>query len=76
MQTSLGGLLGVILGVSIALLLPIVLMKGYEYHLPVKIDYESILLSLEVAVGVGVIFGLYPAHRAARMDPIEALRHV
>ncbi|HKB42532.1 MAG TPA: ABC transporter permease [Gemmataceae bacterium] len=75
-QTSLGGILGVILGVGIALLLPAALKWFYEYHLPVKIDYESILLSLEVAVGVGVIFGWYPAHRAARMDPIEALRHV
>ncbi len=35
----------------------------------------SIIASLGIAVGVGVVFGLYPAYRAANMDPIEALRH-
>ncbi len=75
-QTSLGGVLGVILGVGISLALPPAVAWLYGAHLPVKIDYESIVLSLEVAVGVGIIFGWYPAHRAARMDPIEALRHV
>ncbi|MBN1854594.1 MAG: ABC transporter permease, partial [Pirellulales bacterium] len=35
----------------------------------------SIVASLMVAVGVGVLFGLYPAYRAAHMDPVEALRH-
>ncbi|MEZ6116859.1 MAG: FtsX-like permease family protein [Pirellulaceae bacterium] len=35
----------------------------------------SIVASLFIAVGVGMVFGLYPAYRAAQMDPIEALRH-
>ena len=35
----------------------------------------SIFLSVAVSVVVGVVFGLYPAWRAARLDPIEALRH-
>jgi putative ABC transport system permease protein len=36
---------------------------------------NSIFASLGVAIGVGVVFGLYPAWRASRLDPIEALRH-
>jgi len=35
----------------------------------------SILLSFSISVAVGILFGLYPARRAAMMDPIEALRH-
>ena len=40
-----------------------------------RIAWWSIIASLIIAIGVGVIFGLYPAMRAAYMDPIEALRH-
>ena len=34
-----------------------------------------VLLAFGIATGVGVVFGLYPAWRAAAMDPVEALRH-
>jgi putative ABC transport system permease protein len=47
----------------------------WSAHLPAKIHVPAIFLSLVVAVSVGVIFGLYPARRAAMLDPIEALRH-
>jgi len=36
----------------------------------------SIPLSFAIAVGVGILFGIYPARKAAQMDPIQALRHV
>jgi putative ABC transport system permease protein len=40
-----------------------------------RIASWSIVASLLISIGVGLVFGLYPARRAAMMDPIEALRH-
>ena len=39
------------------------------------VTLSSVLLAFGISVGVGVLFGLYPARRAALMDPIDALRH-
>lgn len=67
--SSIGGILGVILGVAI----PIVV--AYFANIPTIVSLWSILLAFGISMGIGVIFGLYPARRAAMMDPIEALRH-
>ena len=40
-----------------------------------QIVWSSLPLAFGISVGIGVIFGLYPARAAASMDPIEALRH-
>ncbi|HYO89531.1 MAG TPA: FtsX-like permease family protein, partial [Candidatus Limnocylindrales bacterium] len=65
----LGGLLGVALGWLITtiggLLVP---------DLQLSLTMDSILLATSVSGFIGVIFGLYPANRAARMHPIDALR--
>jgi putative ABC transport system permease protein len=74
-QTNVGGLAGVILGVSLVYFIPFFSAEVMRTYLPAKLDPFSIFLSLGVAVGVGVAFGLYPAIRAAQLDPIEALRH-
>ena len=67
--SGVGGMLGVCLGVTIPyLIVTFTPMKAI-------ITTGSILLSFCISVGVGVLFGLYPAQRAAMMDPIEALRH-
>ena len=74
-QTTLGGLFGVLLGLAIVYGLPYATMALRGIPLPAKLSSGPILLSLTVSIFVGVVFGLYPAMRAARLDPIEALRH-
>ncbi len=73
-QTTLGGLLGAISGLSVVFIVPWA-ASILQMNLPAKVHVLSIFLSLGVAVSVGVVFGLYPAYRASRLDPIEALRH-
>jgi putative ABC transport system permease protein len=63
-----GGLIGVLVGVVIALLIRI------TTPLPASIQPWSVAISLIVASSVGLFFGVYPATRAAKLDPIVALR--
>ena len=67
--SSVGGLIGVGLGIGLSLLV------AKKSGMPTIIQPWSPVLALTVSVGVGLIFGTYPARRAAHMDPIEALRH-
>ena len=67
--TLLGGLLGIVLGSVIPY------MVTYFGHMPTVITSWSLVLSFGISGAVGVTFGLYPAYRAANMDPIESLRH-
>ncbi len=66
---GLGGLLGIGLGVVVARIV------GTAYRWPVMITPGSVALALSFAAGVGIFFGFYPAWRAARLNPIESLRH-
>ncbi len=74
-QTTVGGLAGVLLGLAIVFGAPPVSQFLFSTTLPALVSWWSLALSLGVSILVGVIFGLYPAWRAARLDPIEALRH-
>ena len=67
--SSVGGVLGVVLGICI----PIAVSRFSDIETVVQ--WWSVLLAFGVSVGIGVVFGIYPARRAAMMDPIEALRH-
>jgi putative ABC transport system permease protein len=74
-QTNIGGLLGIAFGLAAVVGIPLVSNLFTRKPLPVQLDVYSIFYSLAAAVIVGVISGLYPAYRASRLDPIEALRH-
>jgi putative ABC transport system permease protein len=72
----IGGFVGVVLGTSAsvgATLLINQLNPGQDW--PIVISIPAALVALGFAAGVGVFFGYYPARRASRMDPIEALRY-
>ena len=75
MQTTIGGIVGVCLGLLIIFIVPWLAMEIWEKKWPAKLHELSIFLSLGSAIVVGVVAGWYPAYRAARLDPIEALRH-
>ncbi len=65
---TIGGALGVASGWALAALV------AYVSPLPAAITWWSVVLALALGAGVGVLFGVYPAARAARLDPITALR--
>jgi putative ABC transport system permease protein len=67
--SGIGGLIGVLIGVFI----PPIIVRFSE--IKALVTPFSVMLSFGVSVLVGILAGLYPAMRAARMDPIEALRH-
>jgi putative ABC transport system permease protein len=83
--TASGGLLGVLFGLLCGPIFEGVrnmvtwiapdLLPPIVYTLEPRIAPWSVLLSLSISLGVGLIFGIYPARQAAYMDPIEALRH-
>jgi putative ABC transport system permease protein len=67
--TSLGGIVGVVLGSLVGLLIHS--LSGF----PISLPWWSFVLGLGFSAGVGLLFGMLPAIKASRLDPIVALRH-
>jgi len=68
MLALIGGVIGIVVGIGVA--------KGITLAIsfPSSVQLWSVLVGLFVATGVGMFFGVYPAARAAKLDPIVALR--
>jgi putative ABC transport system permease protein len=64
-----GGLIGVALGFGIAILV------SHVTPLPYSLTWWSIALGVGLSSIVGIVFGIYPAAKASRLDPIAALRY-
>jgi putative ABC transport system permease protein len=67
--SAAGGIIGILVGIAF----PWVITRLSD--MPTVIPMYAIVLSLGISMTVGIVFGLYPAIRAANLDPIEALRH-
>jgi putative ABC transport system permease protein len=65
-----GGVIGVLLGYTIS-----ALVRTFVPSLPTFVPLWAVLAGIAVSTGVGLVFGTYPAVKAARMDPVVALRY-
>lgn len=67
--TFVGGLVGIIVGTGVSFLV------ANSMNLPPSLSLSSVLLAFGVSAGIGILFGWYPAQKAAKLNPIEALRY-
>jgi putative ABC transport system permease protein len=68
--TGLGGMLGMTLGWMLSMAVRLIFPD-----VPTSVPMWAATLGLTVSVGVGLFFGIWPAAKAARLDPVEALRY-
>ena len=67
--TLAGGIIGVIIGGGLTY------FASSALNIPFIVGLKSILLAVGVSVGIGILFGYYPAKKAAELNPIDALRY-
>lgn len=73
--TGIGGVIGILLGIGISAVAGIVLPQAIPDFPPPSVSVGSVVLAFGVSLLIGLLAGGFPANRAARMRPIDALRH-
>lgn len=72
--TMIGGILGVVFGVGVSYLLSLVIVR-FQSLWQFQVNFQALVISIGVTMLIGIIFGIYPARKASRLNPIEALRY-
>jgi putative ABC transport system permease protein len=73
--SGFGGILGIAVGAGLSAYLATIAARISSSFPPPVVSVPSVLLAFGVSVGIGLFFGIYPANRAAALNPIEALRY-
>jgi len=73
--TLVGGIIGIILGIALAFIISTVVTNFMGYDWQFIVSGQSVLVATSVSIAIGFIFGLYPARKAAKISPMEALRY-
>jgi len=73
--TSSGGIVGITLGTLLSFAAATIITKVAGLNWPFSFPWQAALLGFAVSAGIGLVFGLYPAKKAADLSPIEALRY-
>ncbi|MDE2041370.1 MAG: ABC transporter permease [Patescibacteria group bacterium] len=73
--TAIGGIIGIVLGSSLAFLISLILSKGLGVNWQFVFPWSGAVLGFSVSAVIGLIFGGYPARQASKKSPIEALRY-
>lgn len=72
--TLIGGIIGIIFGVLVSFLISVI-MNFLKYDWGFHVSAYSIIIGILVSTSIGLIFGIYPAKKASKLNPIEALRY-
>jgi putative ABC transport system permease protein len=72
--SSLGGIIGIIMGIFLSFIASVII-QALDYYWPFIVSVPSIFIAFGVSVLIGILFGIYPARKASKISPMEALRY-